>query len=87
MAKKEYDPLDRVRSLSRMLPVLAVFAVPIIPTIMWALFGFLVMEWDVTKWVGEGRFVLVAASVAAWFGFVIGTKEYCKEKLKYSLKY
>lgn len=84
MAKKEYDPLDRIRTLSQILPFLAVLAIPIIPAILWAIIGFITMEWDMTKWIAEGRFAFVFISVASWVLSVFGINEFCKEKLKYS---
>lgn len=87
MSKKEYDPLDRIRTLNRILPALAGVLLFVIPTLLWLVIGFIAMEWDVSKWVGEGRFAYVFISVAGWLLSVFGIKEFCKEKLKYSSKY
>lgn len=78
----EYDPLDRIRRLDRILPFLAVLLVPIVPTILWTLFGFVSMKWNMADWSSESRFVFVFISIAVWLLAVAGTKEFCENKLK-----
>ena len=84
MAEKEYDPLARIRTLERILPFLSVLMLPIIPVALWGIFGFIAMDWDLTKWKGESRFFFVFLCVALWLIFIIATKEFCEKKLKYS---
>lgn len=78
----EYDPLDRVRSIQRNLPFIALVLAVAIPIFSWGLVGFVAMDWNPANWDANARGGLAFASLAMWALSVAALSEYCKETLK-----